>query len=345
MRQVFFILVLGLGSMAWGTTYYVSSSFGNDSNSGTSASTAWRTLNKVNTSTLLPGDSILFNRGDVWNESLIPPSSGTSGSPIYFDAYGTGAPPTFTAAIGSLPGTGWTTITSSVQKFDLSSYVAAAPSITSPTVNYVKFGNLYGRKQPLGGGCSTTIVSKYDWCLSWPNLYVYSTNSNPVTYYGLDTPIAPLFSQSAGLSLININGRTWLTFQHIKLQNFDYMGVNVVGAADNLVFANMESDGMVPAGTMPLGFYINATNPTNIQLVNDEGLFGGKSGSEKKDAAMSFLESALSTIDAVAEREIVNPEKFKDGISKIIDGTVECLNASTWAKGGGGQAPTAIPQP
>ena len=81
-------------------------------------------------------------------------------------------------------------------------------------------------------------------------------------------------------------------------------------------------------------------------LVNGiEGLFGGKSGSEKKDAAMSFLESALSTIDAVAEREIVNPEKFKDGISKIIDGTVECLNASTWAKGGGGQAPTIIPQP
>ena len=70
-------------------------------------------------------------------------------------------------------------------------------------------------------------------------------------------------------------------------------------------------------------------------LVNAiEALFRGKSGSEKKDAAMSFLESALSTVDAVAQRDIVDPEKFKDGISKIIDGTVECLNASTWAKGG-----------
>jgi hypothetical protein len=38
-------------------------------------------------------------------------------------------------------------------------------------------------------------------------------------------------------------------------------------------------------------------------------------------------------VDAVANREIVDPEKFKDGMSKIIDGTVECLNASTWAKG------------
>ena len=68
-------------------------------------------------------------------------------------------------------------------------------------------------------------------------------------------------------------------------------------------------------------------------LVNAiEGLFAGKPGTEKKDAAMSFLESALSTVDAIAQRDIVDPEKFKDGISKIIDGTVECLNASTWGK-------------
>ncbi|MBZ5688198.1 MAG: hypothetical protein LAP86_24545 [Acidobacteriia bacterium] len=44
--------------------------------------------------------------------------------------------------------------------------------------------------------------------------------------------------------------------------------------------------------------------------------------------------NALATVDAVAAREIVNPEKFREGISKIIDGTVQCLNASTWAKGG-----------
>ena len=59
---------------------------------------------------------------------------------------------------------------------------------------------------------------------------------------------------------------------------------------------------------------------------------GDKPGAEKKDAAMSFLQNALAMTDAVAAREIVNPERFKDGISKIIDGTVECLNASTWCK-------------
>jgi hypothetical protein len=80
-------------------------------------------------------------------------------------------------------------------------------------------------------------------------------------------------------------------------------------------------------------------------LVNGiEGLFGCKSGNEKKDAAMSFLESALATVDAVAAREIVDPGKFRDGISKIIDGTVECLNASAWASGNS-QTMGVTPQP
>jgi hypothetical protein len=63
-----------------------------------------------------------------------------------------------------------------------------------------------------------------------------------------------------------------------------------------------------------------------------ESLFANKPGSEKKDAAMLFLQNALSTVDAVAAREIIDPEKFKQGISEIIDGTVTCLNASTWCK-------------
>ena len=40
---------------------------------------------------------------------------------------------------------------------------------------------------------------------------------------------------------------------------------------------------------------------------------------------------------AVAAREIVDPVKFKDGISMVVDGVVECLNASTWAKSGAQQ--------
>lgn len=63
-----------------------------------------------------------------------------------------------------------------------------------------------------------------------------------------------------------------------------------------------------------------------------EGLFGNRSGAEKKDAAMSFVQAALSMTDALTSRQIVDEAKFKEGLNRIIDGTVECLNASLWAK-------------
>jgi hypothetical protein len=63
-----------------------------------------------------------------------------------------------------------------------------------------------------------------------------------------------------------------------------------------------------------------------------EGLFGNRSGAEKKDAAISFVSAALSLTEAVANRQIVDEAKFKEGLSMVINGTVECLNASVWAK-------------
>ncbi len=63
-----------------------------------------------------------------------------------------------------------------------------------------------------------------------------------------------------------------------------------------------------------------------------EGLFGKRSGGDKKEAALSFVGSALSMAEAVSAKDIVDEDKFKEGLGKIIDGTVECLNASIWAK-------------
>lgn len=63
-----------------------------------------------------------------------------------------------------------------------------------------------------------------------------------------------------------------------------------------------------------------------------EGLFGSRAGSDKKEAALSFIESALSMSEALTSREIVDEGKFRDGLSKVVDGTVQCLNASLWAK-------------
>ncbi|MBF6569146.1 MAG: hypothetical protein IVW54_09750 [Candidatus Binataceae bacterium] len=83
-----------------GTTYYVDSVGGNDSNSGTSISVAWKTIAHVETklSSLNPGDGVLFKGGDTWNEEFdlgqttSESVTGSAPSPIVFSSYGNGQP-------------------------------------------------------------------------------------------------------------------------------------------------------------------------------------------------------------------------------------------------------------
>ncbi len=63
-----------------------------------------------------------------------------------------------------------------------------------------------------------------------------------------------------------------------------------------------------------------------------EAIFGSKSGNEKKEAALSFVTSALNIGEAITAREIADADKFHEGLSKVVDGVVQCLNASVWAK-------------
>src|SRR6266496_1903114 len=78
--------------------YYFSTTDGDDSRTSTqaqSSSTPWKTLSKLNTffSSLQPGDLVVFKRGDVFYGSINIAKSGSSGLPISFSAYGTGAKP------------------------------------------------------------------------------------------------------------------------------------------------------------------------------------------------------------------------------------------------------------
>jgi hypothetical protein len=70
--------------------------------------------------------------------------------------------------------------------------------------------------------------------------------------------------------------------------------------------------------------------PAVVQGV--ESVFGGKAGTDKKEAALNFVTSALSITEAVTNKDIVDVDQFRGGLGQIIDGTVQCLNASAWAK-------------
>jgi hypothetical protein len=224
-------------------------------NSGTSAGAAWQTIARVNGQTFLPGDSILFRRGDVWNESLVPASSGNSGNPITFDAFGTGAAPNLTGYYAISPGS-WVQVTANAWK-------APVPA-TYSAINFCLFGSVWGQKV---AAVSSNLTAQWNFYLANGFLYVYSAG-NPSIYYG--SPIVPMALSNA--PVININGRSWLTFQHFLLNWFDQYGVYVQGASDHLVFANIEADSMIPQGTQPLGFYVNesAPGPGDIKIYNSE---------------------------------------------------------------------------
>jgi hypothetical protein len=96
-----FLMVSGLvagipaPASAVGTTYYVSAA-GSDSSTGTSSSTPWRSLSKVNSTVLRPGDTVRFRRGDTWSGGIVANQSGTAAAPIILNGYGTGNAPTIT---------------------------------------------------------------------------------------------------------------------------------------------------------------------------------------------------------------------------------------------------------
>ena len=84
------------GNTATGTTYYVDSQGGNDSNEGTSEGKAFQTLDKVNALDLEPGDTVLLKRGSVFEDQALKftkEDSGTAEAPVRISAYGEGNRP------------------------------------------------------------------------------------------------------------------------------------------------------------------------------------------------------------------------------------------------------------
>jgi hypothetical protein len=80
-----------------GTVRYVSNS-GNDSHDGLTPQTAWKTVAKVNATTLTAGTYVLFQRGGTWREALTIAQNGTSTAPITYGAYGVGLFPIISGA-------------------------------------------------------------------------------------------------------------------------------------------------------------------------------------------------------------------------------------------------------
>jgi len=127
-----------VGVSVQATTYYVSPT-GSDSNNGTSQSTPWQTIDRVNQSTysIQPGDQILFQRGGHFRGEIIWGTSGSASAPITYGAYGSGADPIID---GSRIVTNWVQHSGNVWKAQVGTqvdqvYVGGTRSILARTPN------------------------------------------------------------------------------------------------------------------------------------------------------------------------------------------------------------------
>ncbi|MDO8999856.1 MAG: T9SS type A sorting domain-containing protein [Bacteroidota bacterium] len=121
LRLMLVVICFLLIKNTFSTTYYVSSSMGNNVNNGASALMPWKTISKVNSITFLPGDSVLFKKGDVWKgtNNLFFTESGTASNPIVISSYGTGTKPVISdilPLIGSTVTGNWTNTSTNIWK-------------------------------------------------------------------------------------------------------------------------------------------------------------------------------------------------------------------------------------
>jgi hypothetical protein len=198
-----------------GTTYYVDAVSGNNSNNGLSPTSPWKTVSKVKSTTLLPGDRVLFKRGGVWREELSTNQSGTAGNPITFSAYGQGAKPLF---YGSDTVINW----SSVDPTRWSASVTLQPKM-------VLFDNVLGTQVT----SLAALNAPGTWYWSTNTLYVYAT-ANPATLY--TNPGVEAAVRNGG----QIYGKHYITVLGLDFTKGKY-GIWYHGGAKNGTIVNVEA--------------------------------------------------------------------------------------------------------
>lgn len=111
------LLMLMFSTQVWATSYYFSN-LGNDiTNNGTNISSPFKTIDKLNTLTLKPGDFVYFHCNEVFEGQINIKASGLVNSKIKISSYGTGTNPVIK---GTIQCTNW-------QLYQKNIYVSSIP--------------------------------------------------------------------------------------------------------------------------------------------------------------------------------------------------------------------------
>jgi len=202
-RFQYFLLIFSLLNLATielsATTYYVDNLLGNDSFPGTSTTTSWKTVNKINNSSFQPGDSILFKRSETWKEYLDFPSSGNAFNPIVIGSYGNGELPVITGVNvyeGWNNSFNWTSNGKNIWVRDQS---------YNPQRMWINGKEVLRNEQ-----IDSLDGTRYFWAWENSKIYVYST-TNPATAFNL-MEINVLYET------VVISNQNYLILQDIEIQ-------------------------------------------------------------------------------------------------------------------------------
>ena len=248
MKQLFLLLFIIPCLTAGAKNYYISTGSGNDANSGLSATTAWKTITKLNSFTgLVAGDAVLFNRGETFYGSIIVNKSGSSGNPIVYGTYGTGANPVIT---GFTTVSAWTNLGSNI--WESTNAVSALNDMNCVVINNVN--TAMGRFPNTGYFTTDTHVGTTS--------ITSSSLSGTPNWTGADV-VMRTWNFAIARNLITSNSGSTLTYKATTVDNgHDGYGFFIENDAQTL---DVQNEWYYNPSTKKIRIY-STSGPTNVQV-------------------------------------------------------------------------------
>ncbi|HXE64409.1 MAG TPA: hypothetical protein VN519_12765 [Bryobacteraceae bacterium] len=294
------VLLQACAACLFANTYYVSPT-GNDLSSGTSTTSAFRTIDRLENAPLAAGDTILFARGGVWRELLYMTASG-----LTFGAYGSGPRPVIT---GADQVSGWTFTAANVW---------AAPLAIAP--KQVWFQGDQGISVP----SPQAVLGLNEWCYSQGRLYVYSPS--------IPSP-GSIEAAQRGTALA-MDGFGNETFQDLRLSNVNavtvFIGPSMTGTQN---FTNIIWEGSPAEGFMALSGAVNIVSSIGQNSLYGIGIYGGtglrfSNSILSGNADMALMIDGTSGPSFVQSSTITGNESLNNAAHTVNNWSTEPLTVS-----------------
>jgi parallel beta-helix repeat protein len=263
-RSVLSVILISFSINSHATNYYIAAN-GDDSNSGISPASPWKTLKKLNSffRSLQPGDKVLFNKGDVFYGNIVISQSGRLDNPIIISSYGTGEKPVITGFTNVIA---WTNIGNNI--WESTGQVSSLQACNMVAINRV---NTAKGRTPNKGVYYT--IDSYETSPPY-SITSNSINSSVVNWTGADIVIRKGYpGENKGL-INSVSGST--------INYTDYISQGAAHKAGFGFFINndirtldVQNEWYYNPSTKKIDVYSTAM-PTNLQVASISDIITGK---------------------------------------------------------------------